>query len=67
MVEKSLIQPSAANEFSPITPKPFGPIIIPDNIKPMMPGILMRRRTIGDKRIIKSIKEKTNTGLVSGN
>jgi hypothetical protein len=50
-----------------MTPKPLGPIIIPDNINPMMPGILIRRKRIGDKRMIKSINEKTNTGLVSGN
>ena len=67
MVEKSLIQPSAASVFSPIIPRPLGPMIIPDKISPIMPGIRMRRKRIGDNKIIKSINEKTNTGLVSGN
>jgi hypothetical protein len=67
MVEKSLIHPSAARVFSPIIPRPFGPIIIPDKINPIIPGMRIRRKRIGDNKIIKSIKEKTNTGLVSGN
>jgi hypothetical protein len=35
-------------------------------MRPIIPGILSLRRIIGDKRIIKSRIEKTNTGFFSG-
>jgi hypothetical protein len=41
-------------------------MIIPDSIKPMMPGILAFLKRIGESKMIKSIMEKTNTGLVKG-
>ena len=66
MVEKSLIQPSCSKVFAPMIPKPFGPMIIPDRIKPMIPGILAFLKRIGESKMIKSIMEKTNTGLVKG-
>jgi hypothetical protein len=51
---------------APIRPRPCGPINTPDRIKPIIPGILSLLRIIGDKRMIKSSIEKTNTGFFSG-
>jgi len=66
IVENSLIHPSEAREFSPMIPSPFGPIMIPERINPMIPGILKRLSRIGDNNIMRSKRENTNTGLSSG-
>lgn len=66
-MENSLIQPSEAKEFSPITPRPLGPIMIPDKINPMIPGILNFLNKIGESKMMKSIRENTKTGFVNGN
>jgi len=47
--------------------RPKGPIITPDIINPIIPGILTLRRRIGDRSIINNINEKISTGLLSGN
>jgi hypothetical protein len=46
---------------------PWGPIINPEIINPIIPGIFSLRKTIGARSIIKSINEKTRTGLFRGN
>jgi hypothetical protein len=67
IVENSLTEPSDSRSFSPIKLKPFGPIITPEMIKPMMEGILIFLSKIGDKRMMKSISEKIKTGFFKGN
>jgi len=57
---------SMALLFSKIL-KPKGPIITPEIINPIMPGMFILRKIIGAKSITKSISEKTKTGFVSGN
>jgi hypothetical protein len=61
MVEKSTIAAFFSKKFSP-----KGPMMTPEMISPITPGILNFLRIKGDSRIIKRIKEKTKTGLVSG-
>jgi hypothetical protein len=56
---------STAEFFSRIL-NPCGPIITPEMISPIIPGIFSRFSRMGDNRIIKRIREKTNTGLVRG-
>jgi len=46
---------------------PFGPIITPDIIKPIIPGILIRLSKIGESKMINKIRENTKTGLLKGN
>ena len=57
---------STAEFFSRIF-SPCGPIITPEIIKPIMPGIFNLLRRIGESRIISRIKENINTGFPSGN
>jgi hypothetical protein len=45
---------------------PCGPMITPEIINPMTPGIFSLRNTRGDKRIMKRITEKKSTGLEMG-
>ena len=52
---------------APIKLSPFGPITTPDNIRPIMAGILAFLNNIGERRMINNINEKTNTGLCNGN
>jgi hypothetical protein len=61
MVEKS----SIASLLSMIL-NPCGPIITPEIIKPITPGIFSLRSTKGDRRIMKRITEKKSTGLEIG-
>jgi hypothetical protein len=66
MVENSLIEPSDSIVFSPINLNPFGPMMTPEIIRPMIEGILTLRKKIGDSRIINNSKEKTSTGFFIG-
>ncbi len=50
-----------ANKFSPC-----GPMITPEMIKPIIPGMFIFLSKIGDSKIMKSIREKINIGLLSG-
>jgi hypothetical protein len=60
------MDPSDSIVFSPIKRRPFGPIIIPDIINPIIEGIRTFLRRIGESRMIKSNKEKTRTGFFIG-
>jgi hypothetical protein len=42
-------------------------MITPEMINPIIPGIFIFFNKIGDNKIMKSINEKINTGLLSGN
>jgi hypothetical protein len=53
-------------EFFWIRNNPWGPIMIPEIIKPMIPGILKRLNTSGTSRMMKRITEKIRTELVNG-
>jgi hypothetical protein len=46
--------------------KPKGPMITPEMISPIIPGILNFRNKIGAKSIINRINEKTRTGFDNG-
>lgn len=61
MVEKS----SMASLLSKIL-NPWGPMMTPDMINPMTPGIFNLRNTKGDSRMINRITEKKRTGLEMG-
>jgi len=52
-------------ELFSIILKPKGPIIIPEIISPIMPGILIFPRT-GEKRIINKIMANIRTGFCKG-
>jgi hypothetical protein len=67
MVENNLTDPSDSSSFSPIKLNPFGPIITPEIIRPMIEGILIFLSRIGDNRMMKRISEKINTGFFKGN
>jgi hypothetical protein len=62
MVENNSIAEFFARRFNPC-----GPTITPEIINPMMPGIFNFLINIGERRIIRSINEKTSTGLFKGN
>jgi hypothetical protein len=47
--------------------KPNGPIMTPEIIKPIMPGILSFRRRTGERRMMNRITEKTRIKLLKGN
>jgi hypothetical protein len=66
MVENSLIEPSDSIVFSPMSRRPFGPIITPEIINPIIEGILTFLNKIGDSRIINNKSEKTRTGFFIG-
>jgi hypothetical protein len=66
IVENSLIEPSDSIALIPIKPKPCGPIITPEMIRPIIAGIFIFLNKMGDSKMIKSNREKTNTGFLSG-
>ena len=66
MVEKSLMDPSDSMVFSPISLNPFGPMITPEIINPIMEGILTFLNKIGERRMINKRSEKTRTGFLIG-
>jgi hypothetical protein len=66
MVENNFIEPSDSIVFSPINRSPFGPMIIPEIINPIIEGIRTFLRRIGESRMMKSNKEKTSTGFLIG-
>lgn len=43
--------------------KPCGPMITPEIINPMIPGIFNLFNRIGANKIMNNISEKTNTGF----
>jgi len=45
---------------------PCGPMITPEMISPIIPGIFSFLSKMGDRRIINKIKEKISTGLIRG-
>jgi hypothetical protein len=66
IVENNLTDPSDSRSFSPIKLKPLGPMITPEIINPMIEGILIFLSKMGDKRMMKRISEKINTGFFKG-
>ena len=66
IVENNLTEPSDSRSFSPIILKPLGPMITPEIINPMIEGILIFLSKMGDKRMMKRISEKINTGFFKG-
>ena len=66
MVENSFTDPSDSSNFSPIKLNPFGPMITPEIINPIIEGILIFRNTMGDKSIMKRMSEKIRTGFFKG-
>ncbi|MNS30236.1 hypothetical protein D3C72_622610 [compost metagenome] len=68
MIYKSpIVENKSTAEFFAKIFNPCGPIITPEIISPIIPGILIFLSKIGESRIIKSINEKINTGLLKGN
>jgi hypothetical protein len=61
-----IVEKRSIAEFCSRIFKLWGPIITPDMINPIIPGILNRLSSIGESRIINSINENINTGFVSG-
>ena len=61
-----MVENSSTAEFFAKTFNPCGPIIVPETINPIMPGILIFLRRIGDKRMINRMVEKIRTGFLSG-
>ena len=61
MVEKS----STAEFFSKIL-RPCGPMMTPDMINPIIPGMFNLFNKMGESKIIKRISEKINTGFERG-
>lgn len=61
MVENRLIAEFFSSQFNP-----WGPIITPDIISPIIPGTLIGRRIMGESKIIKSTSEKISTGFCRG-
>ena len=66
IVENNFIDPSWSSAPSPINPNPFGPIITPEIMSPIMEGMRIFLSKIGDKRMINRSREKTRTGFLSG-
>jgi hypothetical protein len=66
IVENNLIDPSWSSAPSPIKPNPFGPIITPEMISPIILGIRIFLNKIGDKSIIKRSNENTRIGFLIG-
>ena len=67
MYRSPIVEKRSTAEFFAKIFKPCGPIITPEIISPIIPGILIFLSKIGESRIIKSINEKINTGLLKGN
>jgi hypothetical protein len=67
IVENNFIDPSDSSVFAPIKPSPCGPIMRPDKMRPMIPGILNFRNTMGESKIMNSKIENTRTGFFNGN
>jgi hypothetical protein len=61
MVEKSLIA-----EFCSMRYRPCGPMIVPEIIKPIIPGILNRFNSTGASKMMSRIRENMRTGLLNG-
>jgi hypothetical protein len=57
---------SIASLFAMIL-KPKGPMITPEIINPIIPGILNLRRSTGDNKMMNKITEKTKIKLLKGN
>ena len=60
------MDPSDSIVFSPIKPSPFGPIMTPEIISPIIDGILTFLRKMGERRMINKRSEKTSTGFFIG-
>ena len=67
MYKRPIVENKSTAEFFARILSPCGPMITPEIISPIIPGIFIFFSKIGDNRIMKSIKEKINTGLLSGN
>src|SRR5699024_47424 len=64
---KPMVEKISTNESSSMKKfNPFGPIIIPAIINPIMPGILILFKILGIINMMNRIKENIITGFVSG-
>src|SRR5690625_21121 len=67
MYSKPMVEKISTNESSSMKKfNPFGPIIIPAIINPIMPGILILFKMLGMINMMNRIKENIITGFVSG-
>jgi hypothetical protein len=66
MYNKPMVENRSTAEFFWMRNNPCGPIIIPEIIRPIIPGILNLLRIIGASKIIKRIREKMSTELLKG-
>jgi hypothetical protein len=66
MYNNPIVEKRFTAEFLSIRKKPCGPTIIPEIIKPIIPGILNRLRRTGARRIMNRITEKINTESLKG-
>lgn len=66
MYNKPIVENRSTAEFFSNKFKPCGPIITPEMINPIIPGILIRLSRIGESKIIKRISAKMSTGLLNG-
>jgi hypothetical protein len=63
---KPIVENKSTAEFFSNQFKPWGPIIIPEIINPIIPGTFIGRNRMGDNKMINNTKEKIRTGLVKG-
>jgi hypothetical protein len=66
MYNSPIVENNSTAEFLFIRSRPCGPIIVPDIISPIIPGILKRLKIKGTRRMINKIKEKIRTEFVKG-
>ena len=63
---KPIVENKSTAEFRSNKFSPCGPMTTPERMRPMIPGIRIRRSSIGDNNIMRSINEKMSTGLLNG-
>jgi hypothetical protein len=63
---RPIVENKSTAEFLFIRNKPCGPMIVPEMIKPIIPGILNLLKIKGTRRMINNISEKIITELVKG-
>jgi len=67
MYNKPIVENKSTAEFFASMFKPGGPMITPDIISPIIPGIFSLLSKIGDSSMMNNTNEKTSTGFFSGN
>ena len=67
MYNKPMVENKLMAEFFSSMFRPSGPMITPEMIKPIIPGIFSFFNTMGESRMINRISEKINIGFCKGN